>query len=58
VSFLYDLHANQWVTADENTVEPRMDCGGILATPAGLVILGGMTKGQTATALATLFARK
>jgi hypothetical protein len=35
-----------------------MDCGGILATPAGLVILGGMTKGQTATALATLFARK
>lgn len=58
VSFLYDLHAKQWVTADENTVEARMDCGGILATPAGLVILGGMTKGQTATALATLFARK
>jgi N-acetylneuraminic acid mutarotase len=58
VSFLYDLRANQWVTVDENTVEPRMDCGGILSTPAGLVMLGGMTKGQTATAQATLFAKK
>jgi hypothetical protein len=35
-----------------------MDCGGILSTPAGLVMLGGMTKGQTATAQATLFAKK
>jgi N-acetylneuraminic acid mutarotase len=58
VSFLFDLHANQWQTVDENAVELRMDCGGILSTPAGLVILGGMTKGQTATAEATLFARK
>jgi N-acetylneuraminic acid mutarotase len=58
VSFLYDLHANQWQTVDENTVEPRMDCGGILSTPAGLVIVGGMTKGQTVTAQATLFAKK
>jgi len=54
VSFLYDLRANQWVTVDEKTVDPRMDCGGILSTPAGLVILGGMTKGQTATAQAAL----
>jgi N-acetylneuraminic acid mutarotase len=58
VSFLYDLRLNHWETVDEDTADPRMDCGGILNTPAGLVILGGMTKGQTATARATLFAKK
>jgi N-acetylneuraminic acid mutarotase len=58
VSFIYDLHTNHWETVDEDTVDARMDCGGILATPAGLVIMGGMTKGQTPTPRATLFAKK
>ena len=58
VTFAFDLHGNRWDTVNEEESDPRMDCRGVLATPAGPVILGGMSKGQSVTAHATLLARK
>jgi N-acetylneuraminic acid mutarotase len=58
VTFTFDPRTKAWETLDEDTLDPRMDCRGILATPAGPVILGGMEKGQAPTARATLLARK
>jgi len=58
VSFLYDLRARDWETVDKDTADARMDCGGILTTPAGFVIIGGMTEGQTPTARVALSVRK
>ena len=57
-TFTFDLHGNRWDTVNEEEADPRTDCRGVLATPAGPVILGGMTKGQEVTAHATLLVRK
>lgn len=58
VTFVFDLRSNRWDTVNEAELDARMDCRGVLGTPAGPVILGGMTKGQEVTARATLLARK
>ncbi len=50
VSFDYDLHAKRWETISEETYDVRSDSGGILSTPIGSVILGGMVKNQAVTA--------
>jgi len=58
VTFAYDLHAGRWETISENTPDPREDSRGILSTPLGLVILGGMAKNQAVTARVTLLPKK
>ncbi len=42
VTFDYDLRSNQWQTISEDTFEVRADSGGILWTPVGGMVLGGM----------------
>ncbi|HEY6337738.1 MAG TPA: kelch repeat-containing protein [Candidatus Sulfotelmatobacter sp.] len=58
VTFVFDLRANRWDTVNEAEQDSRMDCRGVLGTPAGPIILGGMTKGQEVTARGTLLVRK
>jgi len=58
VTFAFNLHAKQWDTITEDTYDPRMDSRGILETPLGLVVLGGMAKNQAVTARVTFVPKK
>jgi len=49
VTFAYNLRAGKWETLNDNTPDPTMDHRGLLVTPEGLVIIGGMEKGQQVT---------
>lgn len=50
VTFDYDLHSRKWETISENTYDPRADSRGILMTPIGPLVLGGMVKNLAVTA--------
>lgn len=54
VTFAFNLHTRAWETVSENTPEPTMDHRGLLVTRRGLVIVGGMEKGQQVTAKVTI----
>lgn len=49
VSFDFNLRSGKWETINDNTPNPTMDHRGLLVTPEGLVIIGGMEKGQQVT---------
>jgi len=49
VTFDFNLHTEKWETIDENTPDPTMDHRGLLVTHEGLVLIGGMKKGQKVT---------
>ncbi|MBZ5679950.1 MAG: hypothetical protein LAO24_07580 [Acidobacteriia bacterium] len=57
-TFAYDLHGKRWETISENAVDPRADSRGILATPLGPLVLGGMAKSQAVTSRVTLLPKK
>jgi len=46
VTFAFELHGNRWETISEDTFDVRTDGRGILSTPLGPLILGGMLKNQ------------
>jgi N-acetylneuraminic acid mutarotase len=58
VTFAYDLHGHKWETLEGNTFDPRADGRGLLDTPLGPVVLGGMVKNLAVTARVTLFPKK
>jgi N-acetylneuraminic acid mutarotase len=58
VTFDFNLHTGKWETIDENTPDPTMDHRGLLVTPEGLVLIGGMEKGQKVTARVTLLSKQ
>jgi N-acetylneuraminic acid mutarotase len=49
VTFAFNLRSGKWETINENTPEPTMDHRGLAVTHLGLVIVGGMAKGQEVT---------
>ena len=49
VTFAFNLKTGKWETISENTPDPTMDHRGLLGTSRGLVIVGGMAKGQEVT---------
>lgn len=49
VTFAFSLRSGKWETLNENTPDPTMDHRGLVVTPEGLVIIGGMEKGQQVT---------
>ncbi len=49
VTFAFNLKSGKWETINENTPDPTMDHRGLLSTPYGLLIVGGMAKGQQVT---------
>ena len=58
VTFDFNLHTGKWETIDENTPDPTMDHRGLLATREGLVLIGGMEKGQKVTARVMLLSKE
>ncbi len=49
VTFAFNLRSGKWETINEHTPQPTMDHRGLLVIPEGLVIAGGMEKGQQVT---------
>ncbi len=49
VTFVFNVKSGKWETIDENTPDPVMDLRGLLVTHRGLVMVGGMEKGQQVT---------
>lgn len=49
VTFAFNLRSGKWETINENTPQPTMDHRGLLVLPEGLMIVGGMEKGQQVT---------
>jgi N-acetylneuraminic acid mutarotase len=58
LTFDFDLHAHKWETLDENTSDPRADGRGLVETPIGPVLLGGIAKNLAVTARVSLFPKK
>jgi N-acetylneuraminic acid mutarotase len=50
VTFAFNVRSGQWQTISENTPDPTMDHRGLLVTRRGLVLVGGMEKGQQVSA--------
>ncbi len=50
VTFAFNLHSGKWETLEANTPDPTMDHRGLVVLPEGLLIAGGMEKGQQVTA--------
>jgi N-acetylneuraminic acid mutarotase len=49
VTFAFNLRSGKWETNSENTPDPTMDHRGLLVTHRGLILVGGMEKGQQVT---------
>ena len=58
VTFDFNLHTGKWETIDENTPDPTMDHRGLLVTHEGLVLIGGMEKGQKVTTRVALLPKE
>jgi N-acetylneuraminic acid mutarotase len=58
VTFDFNLRTGKWETINENIPDPTMDHRGLLVTPEGLVLIGGMEKGQKVTARVALLAKQ
>jgi hypothetical protein len=58
VTFDFNLRTGKWETIDDNTPDPTMDHRGLLVTHEGLVLIGGMEKGQKVTARVTLLSKQ
>ncbi|MFZ0796154.1 MAG: hypothetical protein WCA13_02795 [Terriglobales bacterium] len=54
VTFAFNVYTEEWETIDQDAPEPTMDHRGLLVTRRGLVIVGGMEKGQQVTAKVTV----
>jgi N-acetylneuraminic acid mutarotase len=53
-TFAFNTHSGGWEMVDENTPDATMDHRGLLVTDRGLVMVGGMEKGQRVTAQVTV----
>jgi hypothetical protein len=58
VTFAYDLHGHKWETISATTYDPRADSRGVLFTPLGPLLMGGMVKNLAVTARVTLLPKK
>ncbi|MGA3090445.1 MAG: kelch repeat-containing protein [Terriglobales bacterium] len=49
VTFAFSSYSERWETVSENTPDPTMDHRGLLVARQGLLVVGGMEKGQQVT---------
>jgi len=49
VTFAFNVRSGKWEIISENTPDPTMDHRGLLVTHRGLILVGGMEKGQQVT---------
>jgi len=54
VTFAFNVYTQKWETVSENNPDPTMDHRGLLVTKRGLIVVGGMGKGQQVTSKVTL----
>jgi N-acetylneuraminic acid mutarotase len=54
MTFAFDVKTGAWETINADTPEPTMDHRGLLVTTRGLMLVGGMEKGQQVTAKVTI----
>jgi len=54
VAFAFDTRTEKWETINENLPDPTMDQRALLVTHRGLLLVGGMDKGQKVTANVTI----
>jgi N-acetylneuraminic acid mutarotase len=57
-TFAFDVHGNKWETIEKETFDVRTDSRGILSTPVGPMVLGGMVKNTAVTARAVIVPKK
>lgn len=50
VTFDWEMHGNRWETVADDTFDVRTDVRGVVSTPLGPLILGGMVTNQALTA--------
>jgi N-acetylneuraminic acid mutarotase len=58
VTFAFDLHGNRWESLTQETFDERTDSRGILFTPIGPMIIGGLVKNGAVTARAVIVPKK
>ena len=58
VAFAFNLRSEKWETINENTPDPTMDHRGLLGTYDGLLVIGGMEKGQQVTAKVAVLSKQ
>jgi hypothetical protein len=58
VTFAFDVHAHKWETLTDQTLNPRLDGRGLVETPLGPVVIGGLAQNNAVTAGVTLFPKK
>jgi N-acetylneuraminic acid mutarotase len=58
LSFAYDVRSGKWETLSEANPDSRLQASGVLGTPLGELILGGMAKGQAVTARVSVLPKK
>jgi N-acetylneuraminic acid mutarotase len=58
VTFSFDLHSNKWETVADDTFDPRSDSRGMVFTPVGPMIVGGLVSNTAVTARAVVVPRK
>lgn len=57
-TFAYDVHGGKWDTLNDSTFDVRLQSSGVLSTPLGELVLGGMVKGQAVTARVTVLPKR
>lgn len=55
VAFAFNGKTEKWEVVSENTPDPTMDHRGLIATRQGLIVVGGIGKGQDTTAKVSVF---
>jgi N-acetylneuraminic acid mutarotase len=58
VTFAFDIKGNRWETISDSTPDPRTDSGGVLWTPVGSLVVGGMLGDQSITPHVDFVAKK
>jgi N-acetylneuraminic acid mutarotase len=58
VTFAFNLKGNKWDPINPDTPNPTMDHRGLLMLSEGLVLLGGMEKGQQVTARVSILPKR
>lgn len=58
VTFEYDVHGNRWETIALDTYDVRSDSHGIVSTPVGPLIVGGLVKNTAVTARAMVLPKR
>jgi N-acetylneuraminic acid mutarotase len=57
-TFAFNVRTGKWETIDDTNPNPTMDHRGLLVTPEGLVVIGGMDKDQQVAARIEVLAKK